>query len=71
MEKLLFNHWLFLKTYWREEIMRDLSKQGFDTRSPLRNYIRLLEQIENVNDRFKRLEQLVLDLAVEMHQEKR
>jgi len=51
--------------------MRDLSKQGFDTRSPLRNYIRLLEQIENVNDRFKRLEQLVLDLAVEMHQAKK
>lgn len=50
--------------------MRDLGKTGFDSTSPLRNYMKLSERIDELNDRIRELEQLVIDLSVRFNTQK-
>jgi hypothetical protein len=47
--------------------MRDLTRAGFDSNSPLRNYVKLSERIDVLEQRFRRLEQLALDTAVRLN----
>lgn len=50
--------------------MRDLTKTGFNSNSPLRNYVKLSEQIEELNSRIRDLEQLTIDLSVRLNTQK-
>ena len=51
--------------------MRDLTKTGFDSNSPMRNYLKLCERIEMLEGRFRELEQVALDAVVRLNQLKR
>jgi hypothetical protein len=51
--------------------MRDLTKNGFDSNSPLRNYVKLSEKIDELNSRVRELEQLVIDVAVQLNTQKK
>lgn len=45
-------------------IMRDLTKTGFNSNSPLRNFVQLSEKIEALECRNRQLEQTLIDATV-------
>lgn len=47
--------------------MRDLTKTGFNSNSPMRNYIKLFERIEELEKKFDRLEQMLIDTMVRLN----
>ena len=44
--------------------MRDLTKSGFNSNTPMKNYIVLLEKIESLQTRIRKLEDSVLELNI-------
>lgn len=47
--------------------MRDLTRTGFDSNSPLRNYIKLSERIEEIQSRLRQQDQMLIDLTVKIN----
>lgn len=45
--------------------MRDMKKRNFDSNSPMRNYVKLSERIEELECKMRRMEQEMLNLGVE------
>ena len=43
--------------------MRDLTRKGFDSNKPLKNFVKLQEEIDVLRTRIRVLEQQVLELA--------
>ena len=69
MAERLWSHWSILKKFQGEK-MRDLTKEGFSN-SPLRNYHKLSERIDELNSRVRELEQLIIETTVRLNDSKR
>lgn len=50
--------------------MRDLTKTGFNSNSPMRNFVKLSERMDELNGRVRDLEQTVIDLSVRLNASK-
>lgn len=47
--------------------MRDLTRTGFDSNSPLKNYFRLSERIDELQSRLRQQEQLLLEVLARIN----